>query len=89
MEICSKKWHLSTCLTKYIAMRIPNFMKLGKISNDSCRQSFVVMTIIICPHVLSMQTETKYGKIICSKPIWHFAWTFQLGAFFWGIRYKV
>ena len=44
-------------------------MKLGQISNDSCGENFVGMTMIICPHVLSMQTETKYGKIICSKPI--------------------
>ena len=72
MEICLKKWHLSTYLIKYIAMRIPNFMKLGQISNNICRKNCVGMTMIICPHVLSMQTETKYGKIICSKPIWHF-----------------
>ena len=59
MENFLKKWHLSTCLIKYIAMRIPNFMKLGQISNDSCGENFLGMTMIICSHVLSMQRETK------------------------------
>ena len=59
MEIYWKKWHLPTCLIKYIAIRIPNFMKLGQISNDSWGESFLGMTMIIFSHVLSMQRETK------------------------------
>ena len=84
MEIYLKKWQLSIYLMKYIAMRIPNFMKLCQISSNSCGGNFVGMTMIICANVLSIQTETKYERIMCSKPIWHFAYTFQLGSFFGG-----
>ena len=53
----SDKWHFPTLFELYIAIRIPNLMKLGRNFNKNCRTNCVEMTLIVVSHYKLRQKD--------------------------------